>query len=1210
MPSVESVIQETQPGLMMMPTHGVFITGWLKDTAESEPVLAALRELIARADALGGRRRVLAGIAGGVWTGWTGQTPPGAPGPESILASSPHFRDTGGDLWLYLKADSAADAEALLRDAEETVGPLLGRRHETRAALPPDRKILDQHFYDGLTSPSDPASVVDRVLQTGTDAAPGACWALTQKFDVRWVAFGDLSTNAQQDVIGRTDDGVLIPDRDVRSHVKRVRAVAEDQANLELLRQALPFGPMPNSGGRERGIYFAAMGRDTATFETLLRRMEGGPEGDSDRLLDVVSAVEGAYFYVPSARELGLHRGLTPDDFRVDPFWRERSPNGLMFYNSADYLAVMGTGRYGPGDPPSQRILGLMSRMFSRWQNKWYRPFDIPRMNPLSEYASPDQLAAPVPVRKGLSVKLMLTEVCTTTEYPVPRDAWCWRADTFRIDPDDVLVGVMPELSLGRGKEVMPYLSDEERLAGFLLSLDETSSMGHVVPNHRKLLEHGLGAVLDDLRARLKGVEERAGAPGLPDDRKAAIDDERSFFRSAVLALEGVQGYCRNFALLAERMAADHGAHPDEQANLQALAARMRKLTTERPETFVEAAQCVFTLHCCLHLVGEPVSIGRLDQLLWPFRETTSEEEAQEVLDALWVKLGEKALHNRQNATDHVTYGTTSVSYVGGNFPQGDGINQWVQQVTVGGYLADDAATPTPGANRLTLLCLRSARRLPLNAPVLSIRLYPGIDEEIVRESALALASGGSHPILFHEERMVHALHEFSRLPLDAARDYVCDGCYEPMVAGQCEFAFSNVTTLDALECALNQGARFDQGGPVYLRGWKLSFRSPEASRITTFEELKELYLRHLRYLTVQFFTGVLGDYGNLWGYCPSPLLSPFVDGCVESGRDLTNGGTRYHLIAPMFLAASLTIDSLYAIRKLVFDPETAVTTLPELVQALHCNWGRDMIEPFQSTLAGPLRAEERAKRFEQIRERALQLPKFGMGDPEVDEIGRWLVDGMADLARETLDDPPSPLAEILDRLERTYSTPERPWKLTLQVGVGTFEAYVGDALASHASPNGRLSGQPFPSDFSPTPLPQDLPPIAQDPDAPNRVAGANRPIYTGMSSWNAEAVYHKVSNAAPVDLNVREDFPVEDLAELIRQYIAGNVGSNLFTVTVADPDTYAAAAREPERYELVRVRMGGWTEYFSATFPAHHGQHMRRPYFVPEEPPAGRIGG
>jgi pyruvate-formate lyase len=41
------------------------------------------------------------------------------------------------------------------------------------------------------------------------------------------------------------------------------------------------------------------------------------------------------------------------------------------------------------------------------------------------------------------------------------------------------------------------------------------------------------------------------------------------------------------------------------------------------------------------------------------------------------------------------------------------------------------------------------------------------------------------------------------------------------------------------------------------------------------------------------------------------------IDGCVETGRDLSNGGARYHLIAPMYLAMATTIDSLYAIMKI-----------------------------------------------------------------------------------------------------------------------------------------------------------------------------------------------------------------------------------------------------------------------------------------------------
>lgn len=1194
-PSVESILKSAQPGLMFTPTHGIFVTAWLADSSSSKPVLTALKRLISDADGKE-RQGIVVAVNGALWGRWSGHVPAGAPPAKPLLASSAHFQDTGGDLWLYLKSDSKEGVDALLAEVEHRLGPLLSRREETYAAMPPDQKILDQHFVDGITSPSDPASVVEQILGTGTQSAAGSCWALAQKFEVAWAAFSGMSVDAQQNVIGRDDHAVLIPDQDIRSHIKRVRILAEDHSNRELVRQALPFGHAPSGGGREKGIYFAAFTRDTATFEHMLQRMIGGPSGDSDKLLGVIRAVSGGYFYVPSAEELGVRRGLTPSDFQPASLWKVRSDNGLMFYNSADYLNVMGTGQYSPGDPPSQRILGLLGKVFGRWESKWYRKLDTPRVPPLSHFLDAGEkhyLKASVVVRRGLSFQRMLTRVWTTTEYPLPRESWAWQADLFRIDPHDILVGVMPELSLGRGKEVMPYLNDEERLAGFLVMLDETSSMGHVVPNHRKVLELGLEAMLKDLRKRLA---------------KASAGDTHDFYQAAILSLEGVQGYCRNYALLAERMAADSSLTPEERENLKTLAARMRKLATDKPDTLVEAAQCIFNLHCCLHLVGEPVSIGRVDQLLAPYFDKKKEAEAQEVLDALWVKLGEKALHNRQNATDHATYGTTAVSYVGGNFPQGDGINQWVQQITVGGYLPTEDAKPTPGANRLTLLCLRSARRLPLNAPVLSLRVYPGMDEEILQEAASALRSGGSHPILFQEERMVKALSQNSGLPLSAARDYVCDGCYEPMIAGQCEFAFSNVITLDALEFALNEGARFNQAGPVFLRGWKVSFRSRPASEIGSFEQLQELYLQHMRYLTVQFYTSVLGAYGSLWNYCPSPLLSTVIDGCVETGRDLSNGGARYHLIAPMYLAMATTIDSLYAIKKLVFDQETAVTTLPELVEALHEDWGFGMEEPFQSQLAGKLRKEERASRFMQIRESALKLPKFGMGNEEVDALGGWLAENIVKLAKDTLASPPPVLATTLQGLEQKYSVKGAPWKLHLQVGVGTFEAYVGNALSSGASACGRRNAQPFPSDFSPTPVPQDLPPIAQDPLAKSLVPGTNRPIYTAMKSWNLEAINIGFSNAAPVDLNIREDFPQEDLVEFIRQYAAGHVGSNLITLTCADPDTYEAAAGQPERYELVRVRTGGWTEFFSAMFPAHHAQHLRRPWFVPEPPPGGRV--
>ena len=600
--------------------------------------------------------------------------------------------------------------------------------------------------------------------------------------------------------------------------------------------------------------------------------------------------------------------------------------------------------------------------------------------------------------------------------------------------------------------------------------------------------------------------------------------------------------------------------------------------------------------------MGNPTAVGRLDQLLdRDYPVPTPDDEAQEIIDAFWVKLGEKALHNRAHATDHDDLGTTAVAYASGNFSQGGGINQWVQQVTVGGYKATDDAEPVGGCNRYTLMCLRASRRLPLNAPCLSLRLYPGMPAACITEAAMALRSGGAHPILFHEERMVKALHEREGFTLRDARNYACDGCYEPMIAGATEFAFGNVAPLDAVACTMNRGAKILGAGTEHLRGMKATYPSPPAETITSFEQFMAIFSRHLYFLTTGFFAGVLGNYGAVWRFCPSPLLSSLLEGCLESGRDLSNGGARIHLIAPMYVGCANTIDALYAIQKLVYDPQTAVTTLPELLSALYTDWGHSVVEPFVSDFAGKVTHEEVARRHQELREAALALPKWGTGHPEVDALGDRVMTLIGETAHKVLFAQSGPVHDIVAGIQARYSDPDRPWRIHLQVGIGTFEGYVGDGLDSGASADGRRAGQPYASDLSPTPAPPDRPAVAQDPAGQPAL---NRPIYTALSSWNRDSINHGISNAAPVDLNIREDFPQSDLEDLIRAFIAGEVGSNLITVTTADPDTYAAAADYPERYELVRVRMGGWSEYFAAMFTAHQSQHARRPFFIPQPLP------
>ena len=57
---------------------------------------------------------------------------------------------------------------------------------------------------------------------------------------------------------------------------------------------------------------------------------------------------------------------------------------------------------------------------------------------------------------------------------------------------------------------------------------------------------------------------------------------------------------------------------------------------------------------------------------------------------------------------------------------------------------------------------------------------------------------------------------------------------------------------------------------------------------------------------------------------------------------------------------------------------------------------------------------------------------------------------------------------------------------------------------------------------------------------------------------------------------------------------VAPGQGANILTITRANPATFAGAAEEPEKYNLLRVRMGGGSEFFVVMYPAHQPQYQQ----------------
>jgi Dyp-type peroxidase family len=1186
--NLDEALLGAQRGLLMRAVFGQALTLYLKDKGPEtcKTIVDYIGEMSKNIADHHDGSGLVAAFSPELWGKWYHRTIPIS---TTNIDRFKKFTLDQGDVLIFVKAPDHKTAEAIVSSVRGRLSDLSTRMEEVKMGKRKDTRIMGGRYVDGITNPNDPISLAEDILIDQLDmrgGLTGSCFGFTQKFEFDWPGIATQAADTQDEMIGRNPDGAALPQHAVHSHVHRAAIRNKNGDQLKLLRQALPYGSDHEHAGREKGIMFVAFCNEQKRFEDILQNLIGDvPERPVDRLMTAVHGVSGGYWYVPSAKELKVTAVAGPADVYEDPHWEVTSPNNdYLFYNSQDYLHRMAEGRYKEGDPPSRRLLSLMARTFSHWRDSWMKKQVFPRLPHLDTLVTDDKKGKldtiPIPVRKGMANQQTLAELLSNPKNPIAQDN-----GLIRIEAKELIVGVIPDFTLGRGKEVVPYLSEDETMAAWLNgSLNEWSAMGHIVPGYELLVKDGLKKMISDIQSKYDKLsdQDKGNATG-------------SFYKSCIISLEGVQGYLKNWAEIASQAAtAAVVASPDDAANMEDVADRLTRLVDEAPQSFQDAVQLIYSFHCCLHLVGELTPFGRLDQILYPFLvkdKGKTVADPQEIIDCLWVKIGENAFVNRAFIYDYVTYGTTAVCGLGGNFPQGGGINQWVQQITVGGYKATDSETPECGANEVTMLCLKAARRIPVNAPTLSLRVYKDIPHEYLDEAAKGILSGGAQPILYNDDKLCPALKDSATknvVDLKWSRDYAADGCYEPMLAGASEFTFNNVAPLLALEQTLNEGATYGEAGPEQLRGLKQTFRSKPAKEFKTFEDLKATFVKQLEWLVVQCYNTMLDGYGNLANVCPSPLLSVLIQGCVEKGRDLTNGGSKFHIMAPLCVGMSNTIDSLYAIKKLVFDDETARVTLQELVKCLICDWGHNMIEPFENQLSGTADASERGLRYSELRNAALALPKWGSGDKEVNDLGDWLVKTCVDLCVKAIRQPNATIKEHLEGIKKKYGD---DFEFVICPGIGTFEGYVGDGIPCGASADGRRSGMPIASDLSPVPAAQDLP-----------ASPAFRNIYQAMESTKYESIEHGLSNASPVDMNIPESFPLPDLQDFVKKYAAGKVGSNLITLTCADLETYKNSVRDPEKYNLIRVRMGGWTEFYATMFPAHQDQQARRQYFTPWE--------
>jgi pyruvate-formate lyase len=859
--------------------------------------------------------------------------------------------------------------------------------------------------------------------------------------------------------------------------------------------------------------------------------------------------------------------------------------------NIPDYWRSLESLKKGDPDLPSERVCTLMLKVFNQWETKplWLTE---EQTGTIFDGLMGDDLKSlenePVKIRKAKSIRKLFERITT--------NGVAEKAGTFSIHPQELIVGTMPPFSVGQGKELVSYLTEEEKLFHAINFFDDRSNFGHVVPHHAAVLEKGLSGLIEEC------------------EQAKRADKNNEFFEACIIALNAVIFLAERYEHLARaqadaaQVAAALLEARDERrntllsnkVNLLQIADRLSRTPRHPPGTLLEACQCLFMVHCALHTSGETTSVGRLDQILYPFYDADvkanriTKAEAQEIIDCLWLKFDERVILNARHAEDRFTFADGALLGNPGpsNFDQGSLRNQWMQQVTIGGLLPTNEQDAIDATNDLTYMCLQASRRMPLNSPTVDLRLHKNSPQDIIKLAAQTMLSGGAHPVLLNDDRIIPRLKTSGNgVELRSARNYACDGCYETLFAGETEFSFGYVPAIDILEKTLNRGATFGASGSVHLRGFKSSWRTIDAKFIKSFDEegdgnsLWSIFRKHLELSCHRFLSGILTFYGAKESVAPSPLLSCLIAGCLESGRDFYGGGARYHIFAPLMTGISTCADSLYVVKKLVF--EERLFTLEELVSCLRSDWGKRPIAIGRHLTRERIGAIRQACMYEAD---GSDRPKFGHGIREVDELAWRLIREFSTTIEKVKIhvQHKSKWEQLRDRFGANF-------EILLTPGVGTFEQYVYSGGFAGATPDGRPAGSPIASDLSASPIHADLPATLL---VNGRLQHQRQvDIFRALDSFANESV-DLLSDGAPPDFNIREDFPEEKLVAVIKQFAEGRAG-NVLTITVANPETLAAAQMYPEGNRLIRNRMGGWTEFFVVLSQEHQNQHMRRPLYI-----------
>ena len=643
------------------------------------------------------------------------------------------------------------------------------------------------------------------------------------------------------------------------------------------------------------------------------------------------------------------------------------------------------------------------------------------------------------------------------------------------------------------------------------------NGIGHLCVDYHKIISVGYEGIIKEAR-------ELRDACHVGDADYAA---RTSFLDAVIISCEGVIGYAARYAGLAKKMAAEC-LDATRKAELLQIAANCAKVPRKGAENFYEACQSFWFVQQLIQLEssGHSISPGRFDQYMYPFfcadikAGKINHDFAQELLDCIWVKLNElNKCRDASSAEGFSGYGL-------------------FQNLVVGGQDANGM----DATNELSYMCIEATRRVFLPQPSLSVRIWNNTPHELLLKAAELTRTGIGLPAFFNDEVIIPSMMNRG-VSLEDARDYCIIGCVEPQKGGKTD--------------GWHDAAFFNMCRPL-----EIIFENAES--YITYEQFFDAYRAEM-----EKQIGCLVNANNAvdMAHCiraPLPFLSAMVCDCLKRGKTVQEGGAVYNFTGPQGFGIANVGDSLFAIKKLVFDEKKY--TMAQFKRALMLNFGRPDIQLISDAAVSAAKQYGNHDNITKIIEQVILASKPAPDEQELFDKMLTDIDALPKFGND-IDEVDAFAKEAAYTYTRPMAKYKNPRGGIFQAGLYPVSANVPLGVQTGATPDGRLARTPIADGVSPASGKDINGPTA----AANSVAKLDHTIASNGTLFNQK--FHPDALSGAKGLN--------SFVALIRSYF-DQKGMHV-QFNVVDRETLLDAQRNPEKYKHLIVRVAGYSALFTS---------------------------